>query len=305
MDLKGVDLNLLPVLDALLRQRSATRAARELDVSQSTLSSALGRLRQQLGDELFVRTGRGLRPTARAAALAAPLADILERVRDQVLATQSFDAATAQREFRIAHTDVGAYVLWPRIVHAVRTRAPHVRLALRVMDPASLGQALADGAVDLAVGSFPRLPPTLIQRRLYDRHYVAVVSRTHTLAGRRLSLRRFADTPQLVVHGNSGVQDMITELLAAQQLQRRELLELPSYLMVPPLLALGEFLAVVPAQLADVFNAHGTLALLPLPFRLPPSTVRLYWHRRFNDDAGLRWLRELLVGELSPRSASA
>jgi DNA-binding transcriptional LysR family regulator len=108
-----------------------------------------------------------------------------------------------------------------------------------------------------------------------------------------------------MVHGNSGVQDMITELLAAQQLQRRELLELPSYLMVPPLLALGEFLAVVPAQLADVFNAHGTLALLPLPFRLPPSTVRLYWHRRFNDDAGLRWLRELLVGELSPRSASA
>ena len=76
MDLKGVDLNLLPVLDALLRQRSATRAARELDMSQSTLSSALGRLRQQLGDELFVRTGRGLRPTSRAAALAGPVADI-------------------------------------------------------------------------------------------------------------------------------------------------------------------------------------------------------------------------------------
>ena len=92
MDLKGVDLNLLPVLDALLRQRSATRAARELDMSQSTLSSALGRLRQQLGDELFVRTGRGLRPTSRAAALAGPVADILDRVRDQVLATRDGNA---------------------------------------------------------------------------------------------------------------------------------------------------------------------------------------------------------------------
>lgn len=86
-------------------------------------------------------------------------------------------------------------------------------------------------------------------------------------------------------------------------MQRTELLELPSYLMVPPLLALGEFLAVVPAQLAEVFNAHGTLALLPLPFRLPPSTVRLYWHRRFNEDAGLQWLREVLVRDLTPGSA--
>jgi len=299
VDLKGVDLNLLPVLDALLRQRSATRAARELDMSQSTLSSALGRLRQQLGDELFVRTGRGLRPTSRAAALAGPVADILDRVRDQVLATRSFDPATARREFRLAHTDVGAFVLWPRIVRAVRSRAPNLRLALRVLDQPSLGAALADGAVDMAIGSFPRLPATLIQRRLFDRHYVALVSREHRLAGQRLSLRRFAETPQLVVHGNSGVQDVISELLAAQQLQRQDLLELPSYLMVPPLLAQGEFLAVVPGQLAEVFNAHGTLAVLPLPFRLPPSTVRIYWHRRFNDDAGLQWLRGVLVEELA------
>ncbi len=107
------------------------------------------------------------------------------------------------------------------------------------MDQTSLGQALADGAVDLAVGSFPRLPATLIQRRLFDRHFVAVVSRTHALASQRLGVRRFAETPQLVVHGNSGVQDTITELLAAQQLQRAELLELPSYLMVRNLDGLG------------------------------------------------------------------
>ena len=173
----------------------------------------------------------------------------------------------------------------------------NVRFAREVR--AQIEEALADGAVDMAIGSFPRLPATLIQRRLFDRHYVALVSREHRLAGQRLSLRRFAETPQLVVHGNSGVQDVISELLAAQQLQRQDLLELPSYLMVPPLLAQGEFLAVVPGQLAEVFNAHGTLAVLPLPFRLPPSTVRIYWHRRFNDDAGLQWLRGVLVEELA------
>lgn len=303
MDLKSVDLNLLPVLDALLRRRSATQAARELDISQSTLSSALSRLRVQLGDELFVRTGRGLRPTARAAALAEPVAQILSRVRDEILAARGFDAATTQREFRLALTDVGAYVLWPRIVRTVRQRAPQLRLALKVLDQPSLDTALADGAVDLAVGSFPRLQPTLIQRRLFDRHFVAVVDQRHPLAQQRLSLRRFAETPQLVVHGYSGIQDTISELLAAQQLQRRELLELPSYLMVPPLLTVGEFLAVVPGQLADTFNTHGQLAALALPFKLPPSTVRMYWHRRFHDDAGVRWLRNVLIDELSPSPA--
>jgi len=299
VDLKGIDLNLLPVLDALLRLRSATRAAHELNISQSTLSSALSRLRQQLGDELFVRTGRGLRPTARATALTEPVTQILNQVRDQILTTRPFDPATAQREFRLAHTDVGAYVLWPRIVRAVRQQAPEVRLALRVLDQSELDMALADGSVDLAIGSFPRLQPTLIQRRLFDRHFVALVDRHHPLANQKLSLRRFAETPQLVVHGYSGIQDTISELLARQHLQRRELLELPSYLMVPPLLALGEFLAVVPGQLAEAFNIHGHLAILPLPFKLPPSTVRLYWHRRFNHDAGLQWLRSVSVDELT------
>ena len=131
MDIRGIDLNLLPVLDALLRHRSATLAARELDMSQSALSSALSRLRSVLGDELFVRTGRGLRPTARASALAEPVAEIVERVRDRVLQSASFDPLVSTREFRLAQSDVGAYVMWPRIVRAVRARAPGLRLLLR------------------------------------------------------------------------------------------------------------------------------------------------------------------------------
>ena len=122
MHIRSIDLNLLPVLDALLRHRSATLAARELDMSQSALSAALGRLRDLLGDQLFVRTGRGLLPTPRADALAEPVADLLRQVREQVLPGGAFDAWTARRNFNVLLSDVGAYVLLPRLVRAVRNR---------------------------------------------------------------------------------------------------------------------------------------------------------------------------------------
>lgn len=298
MDIRAVDLNLLPVLDALLRHRSATLAARELDMSQSALSSALGRLRTLLGDELFVRTGRGLSPTARAAALAEPVAEIVERVRDRVLQSASFAPRSATREFRLAHSDVGAYVMWPRIVCAVRAQAPGVRLLLRTPRQDDIGPGLAEGQIDLAIGSFPRLPQSLFQQRLFDRRNVGLVRCGHRLEGRMPTLREFAAVPQVVVRGTSGIQQRIDELLATHGLQRSDCIELPSYLMIPPLLEAGDFLAVVPGQLAEAFSRHGHFASLKLPFALPPSTLRMHWHRRFNDDAANRWLRRVVAQAL-------
>ena len=295
MDIRSVDLNLLPVLDALLRHRSATMAARELDMSQSALSSALARLRGLLGDELFVRTGRGLRPTPRASELAEPVAEILIQVRDRILQGEPFDPATSARVFTLAHTDVGAYVLWPRIVRAVRQAAPGVQLRLQVLDKTRLAIALAEGQVDLALGSFPNLPQSLFQKRLFDRRYVALVDRQHRLAGRTLSLQQFAQTPQIVVRGGSGIQDLIVQCLQQHQLRRQDVIELPSYLMIPPMLAGSEFLAVMPGQLADAFMAQGPFARLELPMLTPVSTIRMYWHRRLQLDAGNQWLRTRVV----------
>lgn len=295
MDIRSVDLNLLPVLDALLRHRSATLAARELDLSQSALSSALARLRGLLGDELFVRTGRGLRPTPRASELAEPVAEILIQVRDRILQGEPFDPTTSSRVFSLAHTDVGAYVLWPRIVRAVRQAAPGVQLRLQVLDKSLLAAALAEGLVDLALGSFPDLPQSLFQKRLFDRRYVALVDRHHRLAAGTLTPPQFAQTPQIVVRGGSGIQDLIVQFLQQHQLKRQDVIELPSYLMIPPMLAGSEFLAVMPGQLADVFMAQDAFAKLELPMATPVSTIRMYWHRRLQLDAGSQWLRAKVV----------
>lgn len=299
MDIKSVDLNLLPVLDALLRQRSVTLAARELDMSQSAVSTALGRLRALLGDPLFVRTGRGMLPTPRASQLAEPVASILDKLRDEVLSSQGFVPSTSQRDFTLGLSDVGSYVLWPRIVSVVSQQAPLVRLRLRVMSQAHIASALEDADVDVALGAYPGLPDTLYQRRLFERKYVAMVRQAHPLAGKRLSLQAFARCPQAVVRLASGIQDRVDEALAAQGLARQKVLDMPSYLMLPPLLAAGDWMAVMPGQLADAFAQHGRFKLLTLPFDVPSSVIRMHWHKRFHEDGANAWLRSVISQEFN------
>lgn len=294
MDIRKIDLNLLPVLDALLRYRSVTLAARQLDMSQSALSSSLGRLRELLGDALFVRTGRGLLPTPRATQLAEPIAFILEQLRERVLSTQGFDPKSSQRVFTVCHSDVGSYVLWPRIVPAVARLAPHVRLQLKLLTQQQIPAALETAAVDLAIGAYPDLPPSLFQRRLFERKYVGIVRKDHPIAGKRLTLSLFAKTPQLVVRLASGVQELVDRTIQEHGLERAHTIEMPSYLMLPPLLEAGDYLAVIPGQLADAFARHGQFKSLKLPMELPASLIKLHWHRRFHEDPGNVWLRGVI-----------
>lgn len=294
MDIRKVDLNLLPVLDALLRHRSVTLAARELEMSQSALSSSLARLRELLGDSLFVRTGRGLLPTPRAALLAEPVAAILEKVRDKVLSAGEFDPIHSDRIFTVCHSDVGSYVLWPSIVATTAKLAPNVRLQLKVMPQAQIPAALENASIDLAIGAYPDLPDSLFQRRLFEREYVGIVRSDHAISNKRLTPALFARTPQLVVRLASGIQELVDKALADRHLERSVTIEMPSYLMLPPLLEAGDYLAVIPGQLADAFARHGHFESLKLPLKLPASVIKLHWHRRFHEDPGNVWLRKII-----------
>lgn len=305
MDIRRVDLNLLPVLDAVLRHRNATLAAADLGMSQSALSSALGRLRVLLGDELFIRTGHGLSPTARAQALAAPLAHVLTQVRDTILQPESFEPTMVDREFCLNLSDVGGYVLWPRLVHAVQRAAPGVTLRLKTLPEPEINRAFEQGQIDLAIGVYPSLPETVFQRRLYERVYVGIARASHPLAGRSLSLTGFAEAPQIAVHTSSRIQQQIDTLLQTQGLRRKRVIELPSYLMLPPLLLSGDYLAVVPAQYLETFGETSAVSAMDLPFSLPISTVRVHWHRRCHDEVGNQWLRRLIIAVLTDEQSDA
>lgn len=296
MDIRSLDLNLLPVFDALLRHRSVSLAARELDMSQPAMSHALKRLRTLLGDPLFVRTGRGVMPTARADSLGLPVRDILERVRDGLMTGGRFEPAESQRAFNVCLSDVGSFVLWPGIVQAVLEKAPQARLRLRSLEPARIGAALESGDIDLAVGAYPQLPDSLFQQRLFERKYVCLMRAGHALAGRKPGLRQFAAALHVRVTAPSGMQETVDAALAARGLQRTVALELPSYLMLPPLLETGDYVSIVPGQLADAFAGRGRLATAPVPLPLPAVVIRQHWHRRVHEDGANVWLRGVVAG---------
>lgn len=296
MNIRNLDLNLLPAFDALLRHQGVSAAARELGMSQPAMSHALARLRAGLGDPLFVRTGRGLKPTARADALGLPVREILARLRDEVLAGGGFVAAGATRGFALCLSDVGSFVLWPRIVASVARAAPGVRLALKSLDSARIAPALEEGAVDLAIGAYPALPDGLFQQRLFERDYVCLVRAGHAFARRKPTLAAFAAAEHVVVDAASRVPERIDALLARRGLERRVAMRLSSYLMLPPLIESGDFVAVVPGQLAEAFAGRSALASTPLPLPVPPVTIRQHWHRRAHADAGNVWLRGVVAG---------
>ena len=308
MDIKSLDLNLLPVLDALLRHDSVSGAARELGMSQPATSYALKRLRALLGDPLFVRTGRGVVPTTRALGLALPLREILARMRDDVLAGGGFHARSAERVFTLCLSDVGSFVLWPRIVQAMRGAAPRAGLRLRTLDPVHIAAALESGEIDLAIGAYPQLPDALFQQRLFAREYVCLVRERHRFTARRPSLRQFAAAEHLVVTAPTRMHQRIDAALAARKIVRKVIMQLPSYLMLPPLIEAGDYVAVVPGPLADAFVGRGRMVSVAVPLTLPPMIVRQHWHRRQHEDAGNLWLRSLvwnLFGADAPAAATA
>jgi DNA-binding transcriptional LysR family regulator len=285
----------LPDVDGALAE--AAYALDHLNADGVVLLTNVGNC--YFGDALFVRTGRGLLPTSRASQLAEPVAAILDQIREKVLAQGGFDPGTSLRAFTLCLSDVGSYVLWPRIVQAVRRQAPGVSLRLRTLTQDDIASALETGAVDLAVGFYPGLPEALFQRGLFDRDYVGMVRAGHRLAQGPLTLQQFAQVEQVAVRLASGVQDRIDSLLAAASLPKRQTLEMPSYLMLPPLLLCSDYLAVLPGQLAEAFAQHSPLVALKLPLSLPTVTIRLHWHRRFHDDAANAWLRELIATQLA------
>ena len=177
---------------------------------------------------------------------------------------------------------------------AVARLAPNVRLQLKVMAQQQIPAALESAVIDLAIGAYPELPDSLFQRRLFERKYVGIVRFGHPVAKRRLTPALFAKTPQLVVRLASGVQELVDKALNDLKLERTATIEMPSYLMLPPLLEAGDYLAVIPGQLSDAFARHGHFKSLKLPFELPASTIKLHWHRRFHEDPGNVWLRGVI-----------
>lgn len=291
-DIRDLDLNLLRTLDALLDERSVTRAAGRLGFTQPAVSGMLTRLRESFDDPLFVRTQRGIVPTLRAQELAGPVKQILSDV-EALLQPATFDPLSARFTLSIAATDYALQtVVLPFLVH-LRTRAPGIRVALRPVEDASIQAQFERGDLDLALMTPESALPDLHARRLFDETYVCALREGHPDAqGDALSLDRFCALDHALVSFSGerfwGVTD---DALAMIGRERRVALTLTSFLALADLLQMTDLLAVLPRRLVE--GASGLVALEP-PVEIPGFTKLAVWHERTHRDPGHRWVRALL-----------
>lgn len=293
MQLRHVDLNLLKAFDALMDERNVTRAAERLAVTQPAVSAMLNRLREALGDPLFVRAQRGITPTSRALDLAGPVKRILADI-DAALQPVAFDPATAAFTVTLSATDYALRAVVVPFVAALRPVAPLVRVAVVQAQGPELLDRLERGTLDMALITPELSPPDLHSRTLFEERYVCVLREQHPagLTG-ALTLDSFCALDHGIVSlqggGFSGPTD---EALGRLGRQRRVMVSVPSFGMLLDMVRSTDLIAVVPARL--VRDAAG-LAVRPLPLAVAGFTKILAWHARTHADPRLRWVREQLV----------
>ena len=287
------DLNLLLVFEAVLETRSVTQAAEKLGLSQSALSHALGRLRWQLKDQLFVRTPEGMSPTPRAALLAEPVRRTLADLQ-RALVADVFVPETAERTFSVAISNYAAVVLAGPIHGACQIQAPKVRLKFRPSGTLGVVGLLDSGVLDMAILVSAPKEARFNSRLIREDSFVATVRRGHPAAAAALTAQAFAATPHLVISSSGDNIDFVAEGLAARGLTGEIAAEAP-FLSAGAVLLQSDMLAVMGRGVAEAFRRAYPIEILELPIASPPVRVWLVWHSRFDDDQGHRWLRDLIL----------
>jgi DNA-binding transcriptional LysR family regulator len=308
IDLSRTDLNLLVLFEAVLEERHVGRAASRLNLTASAVSHGLGRLRRMLHDPLFLRTPKGVVPTARALELAEPVAEILARVRNVVSTAEPFDPAFSTRRFTIGSPDgISAVVLAPLLADLSGT-APGIDISLVQLlpSPARVWQsALADleaRAMDIAIVPIDEVPARFAHRVLYEEDFVIAMRSGHP-AARRLTLERFCSMEHLVVSHSGDPHGFVDEYLMAQGRSRRIALTVPNFMFALAVIAESELIAAMPRHFLAIYGQRFGLVGVEPPLPLTGFRIRAVAPKVALMDAGLAWLFDRLKANVKQSPA--
>lgn len=289
---KKFDMNLLLAFDALLRERSVSRAAENLGLTQSAMSHALRRLRDFYEDPLFVRVGDAMKPTPFAEEVSGFVRDIVATVQRNLLARASFDPATSTRVFSLCMTDMGELVFLPRLIEVLQTLAPTCRIRTSQISTEHVADALEKGETDLAIGSHYIQDPNLFQQELFKHSFATIVSNTYP--DDEMDLEKFLSMKHIsvVLSDRSTRYDQFIDDLG---LHRVIYLTTPHFITIPTILEKNpELVATVPGELGKIFLRYNAVKVVKTPIVAPPLSLRQYWHPRHHHDPGIIWLRQLV-----------
>ncbi len=292
-NIRNVDLNLLVVLDVLLDERSVSRAAERLNLSQPAVSGGLKRLRETFEDPLFVRTRQGIRPTPQALDLIAPVKTVLRDI-DAILSVAGFDPDDAETVFTVAATDYAQMTFLAPLMREVHRTAPNIRFSVVTTDIPRMPGQFERQEIDFAITVPEMAPPNVHTIDLFEDRYVCAASAGHPGATPGMSLDAFCALDHVLVTPSSGgFYGPTDDALAKLGRQRRVSVSVPNFLSLPGILADSEFITVAPERILRPFE--DSLKIFPAPLPLPAFKVIAAWHELSARSPAHGWLRDRMI----------
>jgi DNA-binding transcriptional LysR family regulator len=291
MELSDIDLNQLVLFQQLIVERSVSKVADKLGLTQSAVSNTLAKLRRQFGDDLFIRTPKGMMPTPFAEQLAEPIGYALGMIQSGLNQHSRFDPASAKRSVTIGMTDIGEIVFLPQLVDRLRQLAPGVSLSTVRTTTTNLRDDMEAGKVDLAIGPLPQLKAGFFQRRLFQQRYVCLFRRGHALDRKSLSLADFKAAEHLIIVSAGTGHGKVDELIARAGVERNVRLTVPHFVSVGHLLRRTDMVATVTERLAESLVEPFDLSFRPHPVDLPAIAINVFWHAKVHRSPAHQWLR--------------
>jgi DNA-binding transcriptional LysR family regulator len=298
------DLNLLPIFVALMEERSVTRAAERVGMTQPALSNALSRLRLMLQDQLFIRERYGIQPTPVALELAPAIAEALARLDDAVLGQQAFDPSKAERLFTIAPNGYVEFVLVPAVVARLQQVAPGIKLRLTPYGNDLVETGVVSGTTALVLGRVVEPPDNLVVQHLIKEGLACVVRADHPQVGDAITREQFEGLKHVNIVPPGRMRAGLFQALAQQQLKRDVAISVTNFFAVAEMVAVTDYCATLPNLICRRLAHDPRLKVLPAPVDLGTFPVEMAWHVRYRHDPAHRWLRGL-IGEVAAELSAA
>jgi DNA-binding transcriptional LysR family regulator len=289
-----MDMKLLAVFDEIYKTRSVSRAGENLGMAQTSVSLALARLRHIFDDPLFVRTGEGMLPTPRTAALVPQLRAALELLQAATRQQAQFDPASSSRTFHIAMTDISHLEFLPKLLNKVTNAAPDVHIEVLRITPET-AKLLESGEADLAIGYMPELESGFYQQKLFDDGFACVVGQQHRQVKQRMTEKMFSNARHVKLAAPGTGNEIVEQELKRRGVQRKVTLTLPTLPGVGNLLANTELIATVPQRVAHTLVKIADVKALAPPYAFPEFSIKQHWHERYQHDPANRWLRSTVA----------
>ena len=295
MNIALVDLNLLVVFDAVMREKNVTRASKRIGITQPAVSNALNRLRHLAKDDLFVRTSEGVVPTARAISLGPPIRQAIKLVENAFDPT-SFNPGESYDKFNIAISNYTASIIFPELAEVLEQEAPNIDIRSKQLGDVDLLRELEAANIDFIIAGQQLIEgKKFISSSLYEEDFVCVMRKNHPLGLKnKLTAKEFAAAKHLMVATTGKAFGFIDYLLETKGLKRRVAMTINQFLVAPNIIRKSDMILTCSRRVAERFKLEG-VKILPIPLITNPLKLKIIWHQRADSNPGNKWLRGKII----------